>query len=75
MKIPDSFTTAIRCSVTWVDFENDGDLDFLVAGLDYSEVPFTALYLNGAGSNEYAINTPPSSPSGLGSSWYSWRLK
>lgn len=56
---------AIRCSVAWADFDNDGDLDYILNGMTLSETPFTKLYRNEAGSNEFSVNTNPLSPSTL----------
>jgi hypothetical protein len=57
---------AIRCSVQWADFENDGDLDFLLAGMDYGEYPHTILYRNDGSSNLFASNSSPSIPLNTG---------
>lgn len=59
------FTTATRASVQWADYDNDGDLDFVVAGLNINDVPFTKLYRNTAGSNAFGQNTAPQSPLNL----------
>lgn len=56
---------AIRCALQWVDMENDGDLDLLMAGMDIGESPHTILYRNDQGSNLFTANTAPSSPAGL----------
>lgn len=53
---------AIRCNAAWADYDNDGDLDFLLSGMTLSEYPFTRLYRNEAGSNEYSQNTVPLAP-------------
>ena len=43
-------TGAKDCSLAWGDFDNDGDLDVAVAGLDANLQPATAVYANqGAG--------------------------
>jgi PKD repeat protein len=41
---------------SWVDFENDGDLDLLT---------YAGVYINNLGSNKYKPNTRPQSPSNL----------
>jgi len=56
---------AIRCNAAWADIDNDGDLDYLLSGMTLSETPFSRLYKNEAGSNEYAVNTMPEAPGGL----------
>lgn len=55
----------IRCGAAWADYDNDGDLDFIYSGLDLTEKPYTRLYRNGAGTNEYSVNTAPEPPTGL----------
>ncbi len=66
-KISQQFTTATRCSISWTDVENDGDLDFLISGLNISESPFAKIYLNTGGDNGYSPNSNPSVPDGLSS--------
>lgn len=56
---------AIRCAAAWADYDNDGDLDFLLSGMTLSEYPFTRLYRNEAGTNEYSSNTAPVAPDSL----------
>ena len=65
-KISDNFTTATRASLKWADLDNDGDLDFVVAGVDGSENPFTRIYLNSNNSNLFVGNTAPTEPTDLG---------
>ncbi|NBC15949.1 MAG: T9SS type A sorting domain-containing protein [Bacteroidetes bacterium] len=53
-------STAIVSSL-WGDYDSDGDLDLLSAGLNSSGSPLTTLY-----RNDYRIvNTPPTPPDGL----------
>jgi len=56
---------AIRCSAAWADYDNDGDLDFLLTGLTPEEVPFSQFYRNAAGDNNYTMNTMPVAPDNL----------
>lgn len=60
-----SLDGAIRCSAAWADYDNDGDLDFLLTGLTPAEVPFSKLYRNTAGNNNYLQNSMPEAPSNL----------
>lgn len=55
----------IRCGAAWADYDNDGDLDFILSGMDLTEKPYSRLYRNSAGTNEYAVNTPPEPPAML----------
>jgi hypothetical protein len=66
-KLSDEITPAMRSSMAWADFENDGDLDFILAGLNLNDVPFTKLYLNTAGDNLFSPNEPPQPPAGFDS--------
>ena len=52
-----SLPAAEISAVAWADYDNDGDLDFLVAGRNGGNV--TKLYRNNAST----ANTPPSAPS------------
>ena len=61
-KLSDEITAATRSSLGWADFDNDGDLDFIIAGLNLSDYPFTKLYLNTAGDNVFTINDQPGAP-------------
>ena len=63
----DLFTHLMRCSLHGADFDNDGDLDFVLAGTSLSGTPATYLYKNAAGSNAYQVNTAPTVPGGLSS--------
>jgi hypothetical protein len=49
-----------RSSIAWGDYDNDGDLDILLAGFPQLS-PVTRVYRN----NTIIPNTPPSVPSGL----------
>lgn len=51
-------------SLTWADVEQDGDLDFLITGADFS-TSYARLYKNADG----VANTAPSSPEVLSSHW------
>jgi hypothetical protein len=59
-KISQEITTATRSAVGWSDYDNDGDPDFLLSGLNDADEPFTKLYLNNNGSNTYSVNSAPS---------------
>jgi hypothetical protein len=51
-------------SAEWADYDNDGDLDFLLAGFDASNNPFTRIYKNNAIMTAASIppNRKPASP-------------
>jgi hypothetical protein len=57
-----SFTTALRADLQWADYDNDGDLDFVISGLTYSDNPFTKIYRNTEGMNLFQANTAPEHP-------------
>ncbi len=57
-----SFPEISMMSVAWGDYDNDGDLDFLLTGMDYWTGPTTMIYRNDGG---FSANVPPSSPAGL----------
>ncbi|MEJ8802809.1 FG-GAP-like repeat-containing protein [Pontibacter sp. H249] len=53
-------------SVAWADYDNDGDLDFIVTGIRRSDSAYLArLYVNNLNSAPFALNTPPGPPTGL----------
>jgi hypothetical protein len=56
---------AERGSAAWGDYDNDGDPDLLITGINGGGSPATRLYRNDAGSNAYSVNQPPSVPGGL----------
>lgn len=64
-KIPDDFILSTRCAVQWADYDNDGDLDFFIAGLNAADAPFSRLYRNQSGSNVFSVNTQPLPPDDL----------
>lgn len=64
-KITEAIPVATRSSINWTDADNDGDFDFLISGLNISEIPYTQLYINSEGSNSYSINAAPSPPDSL----------
>lgn len=64
-KTPENFILATRCSLSWGDYDNDGDLDFILAGINTSDIPIARLYRNQAGSNIFVPNNPPLPPDNL----------
>ncbi len=52
-------TGIVRSDADWGDYDNDGDLDLVVSGFTGSSVPYTRLFRNDAGSNQYSYNAPP----------------
>lgn len=54
-----------RGSAQWGDFDNDGDIDILMSGLEDDYNPETIIYRNEAGDNAYHENTNPLPPAGL----------
>ena len=64
-KVYDNFSTAIRSSLAWADYDNDGDLDFLISGLTYTDQPFAKIYRNDEGENAYVQNSQPGIPPAL----------
>jgi hypothetical protein len=65
LPMTDLFVRLMRCSLQAADFDNDGDLDFVLAGTSLSGTPATYLYKNADGSNTYHVNTAPTIPGGL----------
>jgi len=47
----------LRGSVNWGDYDNDGDLDILLTGMDTSLIPVLNIYRNDADNNFVNINT------------------
>ena len=45
-RLPDMFVHVSYCSAKWGDFDGDGDLDILLAGLTYANATFTKIYRN-----------------------------
>jgi hypothetical protein len=56
---------AERGSAAWGDYDNDGDADILLSGINEAGNAITRLYSNDLGSNTFSINMPPSVPDGL----------
>lgn len=56
-------TGIVRSDGAWGDFDNDGDLDLVVTGFTASSEPYTRIFRNDLGLNEYTVNMPPQ-PSG-----------
>jgi hypothetical protein len=54
-----------RGSAQWGDYDNDGDLDILMTGMEDDYVPVSIIYRNDAGDNLYHENTSPAPPTGL----------
>lgn len=65
--INDGLVAVSDPSVAWGDYDNDGDLDFLLAGQEYWTGPMTAVFRNDGG---FAANELPSSPVGLDETIY-----
>jgi hypothetical protein len=64
-KISQELSITTRGSLGWADYDNDGDLDFMMAGLSSADIPFSKLYMNLDGNNVFAANTPPGEPGAL----------
>jgi hypothetical protein len=52
-------------SLSWGDYDNDGDLDILIAGQTDSPATITRLYVNNRKSGTFAKNQSPSVPANL----------
>lgn len=52
-------TGIVRSDGAWGDYDNDGDLDLVVTGFTASSEPYTRIFRNDLGANEYAVNMPP----------------
>ncbi|MCG2759741.1 MAG: FG-GAP-like repeat-containing protein, partial [Candidatus Delongbacteria bacterium] len=55
------FAEFFQCSAEWGDYDNDGDLDFLIAGAEEESGNISQIYRNTCSTP----NTAPSSPSNL----------
>jgi hypothetical protein len=66
--VTEVFNAVLRCSLQWADYDNDGDLDFAVSGINDWGIPATTLYKNMAGDNLFSINEAPAAPADLGAS-------
>jgi len=56
-----SLTGVAAGSVAWGDYDNDGDLDILLTGIDTNDNLVSKIYRN----NNSTANTPPTSPTNL----------
>lgn len=52
-----SLTDVGYSAVAWADYDNDGDLDLVISGLDSSDNPVTTLYTNQA-DGSFSSSTP-----------------
>ncbi|MBI4547465.1 MAG: VCBS repeat-containing protein, partial [Ignavibacteriae bacterium] len=66
-----SVTGTWHNSLSWGDYDNDGDLDILMGGLTSTTPPYnfiTKIYRNNLGSNSFTSNTVPTAPTDLSTS-------
>ncbi|MBM3404909.1 MAG: T9SS type A sorting domain-containing protein [Bacteroidetes bacterium] len=54
-----------RSSVSFGDFDNDGDIDVFLSGLNGYDDAVSALFRNENGANAFVPNTNPTAPDGL----------
>ncbi|MFA7138833.1 MAG: hypothetical protein WC151_09980 [Bacteroidales bacterium] len=48
-----------HCDLDWGDYDNDGEMDLMVAVHTSNGVLYTRLFSNALGSNTYINNFPP----------------
>ncbi|MEJ2634726.1 MAG: T9SS type A sorting domain-containing protein [Calditrichia bacterium] len=59
------FTGIEHGSIAWADYDNDGDLDFMITGMNFFYGPQTHIFKNGMD----IANTAPQPPVDLSASW------
>ncbi|MEI6883568.1 MAG: FG-GAP-like repeat-containing protein [Bacteroidota bacterium] len=52
-------------SAEWGDYDNDGDLDIILMGVDSLGRNITKIFMNTYGQNKFIVNSPPSIPANL----------
>jgi len=52
-------------SAEWGDYDNDGDLDIILMGVDSLGKNITKIFINTYGQNKFIVNSPPSIPANL----------